>query len=58
MKTLHISDETFEFLDFLSRQNVTLPAMLAEYLKWDRYTQEEIKNHLHILNEACIKARE
>jgi hypothetical protein len=56
-KTIEISDETFEFLAYLARQDVTLPAVLADYLKWDRYTREEIKAHLHALNNACIKAR-
>jgi len=57
MKTIEISDETFEFLAYLARQDVTLPAVLADYLKWDRYTKEEIKAHLHALDNACIKAR-
>jgi hypothetical protein len=56
-KTIEISDETFEFLAYLARQDVTLPAVLADYLKWDRYTREEIKAHLHALDSACIKAR-
>lgn len=57
MKTINIPDETFEFLAYLARQNVTLPAVLVEYLKWS-YTKEEIKRHLHTLNDACIEARE
>lgn len=58
MKTIEISDETFEFLAFLARQNVTLPAVLADHLKWDRFTKEEIKTYLHDLHDACIKALE
>lgn len=57
MKTIDIQDETFEFLAYLARQNVTLPAVLVEYLKWS-YTREEIKRHLHNLNDACILTRE
>jgi len=56
-KTIEISDETFEFLAYLARQDVTLPAVLTDYLKWDRYTREEIRAHLHALDNACIKAR-
>jgi len=56
-KTIEISDETFEFLAYLARQDVTLPAVLADYLKWDRYTREEIRAHLHALDNACIKVR-
>ena len=57
MKTVNIPDETFEFLAYLARQNVTLPAVLVEYLKWS-YTIEEIKRHLHAVNDACIETRE
>jgi len=57
MKTIKIPDETFEFLAYFARQNVTLPAVLADYLEWNRYTKEEIKTYLHALNDACIKAR-
>jgi len=57
MKTIKIPDETFEFLAYFARQNVTLPSVLADYLKWNRYTTEEIKTYLHALNDACIKAR-
>jgi hypothetical protein len=58
VKVLEIPDETFEFLAYLARQNATLPAVLADYLAWNRYTKEEIKAHLHVLNDACIKARQ
>ena len=57
MKTVNIPDETFEFLAYLARQDVMLPAVLVEYLKWS-YTIVEIKRHLHVLNDACILARE
>lgn len=57
MKTIGFPDETFEFLAYLARQDVTLPAVLVEYLKWN-YTQEEIKHHLHTLNDACTETRE
>jgi len=57
MKTIKIPDETFEFLAYLARQNVTLPSVLADYLQWNRYTKEEIKTYLHTLNDACIEAR-
>ena len=58
MKTIKIPDETFEFLAWLVRQDVTLPAVMADYLKWDRYTKEENQAHLHVFNDACIKCRE
>jgi hypothetical protein len=57
MKTTKISDETFEFLACVARQDVTLPPLLVDYLRWDRYTKEEIKVHLHALDSACIKVR-
>jgi len=56
MKAIRIGDATFEFLAWLVRQDVTLPAVLVDYLKWNRYTQQEIKVHLQALNNACIEA--
>jgi hypothetical protein len=56
MKSIKIPDETFEFLAYFARQDVTLPALLGDYLKWDRYTKDEIRAHLHALNDACNKA--
>jgi hypothetical protein len=56
MKTIKIPDETFAFLAYTARQDVTLPALLVDYLKWDRYTKAEIKAHLDALNDACNKA--
>jgi hypothetical protein len=58
MKILKIPDETFEFLAWLVRQDITLPGVMVYYLKWDRYTREQIKAHLDALNEACIKSIE
>ena len=58
MKTIKIPDETFEFLAWLVRQDVTLPAVMADYLKWDKATKEEIRDHFHVFNDACIKCRE
>ena len=56
MKTLRISDETVKFLSWLVRQDVTLPAVMVHYLKWNQYTKQEIKKHLLTLNMACIEA--
>ena len=56
MKTIKIPDETFEFLAWLVRQDVTLPAVMTDYLKWNNYSKQEIKNHLLALNMACIEA--
>jgi hypothetical protein len=56
MKTIKIPDGTFAFLAYTARQDVTLPALLVDYLKWDRYTKAEIKAHLDALNDACNKA--
>lgn len=58
MKTLKIPDETFEFLAWLVRQDVTLPNVMADYLKWDMYTREQTKAHFHALHNACLEARE
>ena len=57
MKTIKIPDETFEFLAYIARQDVTLPPLFVYYLKWDRYTKEEIKAYLHALDSACNEAR-
>ena len=57
MKTIKVRDDAFEFLAWLMRQDVTLPSVMMEYLKWDRYTIKEIKAYLHALNDACTKAR-
>jgi hypothetical protein len=57
IKTISIPDETFEFLAYLARQDVTLPAVLVEHPKWSQ-TKEEIKRHLDALNDACIETRE
>lgn len=57
MRTLTLDDETFGFLAWLIKQDVTLPAVLVEYLKWNRYTRDEVKRHLHALNDACIEAQ-
>jgi hypothetical protein len=56
MKIIKIPDETFEFLAYVARQDVTLPSVLVDYLKWNHYTKEEIKAHLHALNDACNEA--
>ena len=57
MKTIKIPNETFEFLAYVARQDVTLPPLLVDYLKWDRYTKEEVKVHLHVLDSTCNKVR-
>jgi hypothetical protein len=57
MKTIKIPDETFEFLAYLARQDVTLPALFVDYLQWDQYTKEQIKTHFEILNEVFAKTR-
>ena len=57
MKVIKIPDETFKFLAWLVKQNVTLPAVLVDYLEWNRYTKEEVKAHLHAIDSACIEAR-
>ena len=58
MKSIKIPDETFELMAWLVRQDVTLPAVMVDYLKWDKYTKEEIRAHFHVFNDACIKSRE
>lgn len=56
-RAIKIPEKTFEFLTYLARQDVTLPAVLVHYLKWNRYTSEEIKEHFQALNCACIRAQ-
>ena len=58
MKSVKIPDETFEFLAWLVRQDVTLPNVMVDYLKWDRYTKEEIRAHFCVFNDVRIKCRE
>ena len=58
MKTMKIPDETFEFLAWVVRQDVTLPAVMVDYLKWDIYTKEDMRAHFHVLNDECIGCRE
>ena len=55
-ETLKISNETFKFLAWLVRQDVTLPSVMVDYLKWNNYSKQEIKSHLLALNNACIEA--
>ena len=56
LRTIKAPNETVKFLAWLVRQDVTLPAVMVEYLKWNHYSKEEIKNHLLTLNMACIEA--
>jgi len=57
LKSVEIEDEAFRFLAWLVRQDVTLPSIMSDYLKWNQYTKQEIKNHLLALNMACIEAQ-
>jgi hypothetical protein len=57
LKNFEIEDESFHFLAWLVRQDVTLPSIMSDYLKWNHYTKQEIKNHLLALNMACIEAQ-
>jgi hypothetical protein len=56
MINIKVTEEAFEFLAYLARQDITLPALLVDYLKWD-YSTEQIKGLLNILDSACIEAR-
>ena len=56
MKTIKIPDETLKFLVWLVRQDVTLPSVMVHYLKWNRYTEKQIKTHLIALYNACTEA--
>lgn len=56
MIAIKVAEEVFEFLAYLARQDVTLPALLVDYLKWD-YSTKQIKDLLNILDSACIEAR-
>jgi hypothetical protein len=56
LRTIDVPNEAFKFLAWLVRQDVTLPSIMSDYLKWNHYTKQEIKNHLIALNMACIEA--
>ena len=56
MINIKVTEEAFEFLAYLVRQDVTLPALLADHLKWD-YSREQIKEFLNIIDSACNEAR-
>lgn len=58
MKTIRLTNETFEFLEWLVRQDVTLPSVITDYLKWDTYSKEHIKAHFRAIHDACIESRE
>jgi hypothetical protein len=58
VKILRLPDETFEFLSWLVRQDVTLPSVITDYLKWDAYTREQIKAHFETLHSACVESHE
>jgi hypothetical protein len=50
-------DEHSSSWHILGRQNVTLPAVLADHLEWDRYTKEEIKARVQILQAFTVTTR-
>jgi predicted transcriptional regulator len=56
MKTVRLTDKTCEFLNILAKQNVTLPDVFVDYLKWTRWTKDEIKKFLDEINEATSHA--
>ena len=57
IETIKIPAKTFEFLYWLAKQDVTLPATLTHHLKWDRYPEKEIQNHLNILSHAIRESK-
>ena len=57
LRTIKAPNDAFKFLAWLVRQDVTLPSIMSDYLKWNNYTQQEIKSHLLALNMACIEAQ-
>ena len=56
MKTIKTPDETFRFLAWLVKQDVTLPGVLVDHLKWNHFSKQEVKAHLRNLHNACIDA--
>ena len=58
MRTIRLKNEAFEFLAWLVRQDVTLPSVITDYLKWDRYSKEQIKDYFLALHNACIESHE
>ena len=55
LKTIKAPKETIKFLSWLVRQDVTLPSVMVDYLKWNLYSKKEIKDHLLALHMACIE---
>jgi hypothetical protein len=58
MKTIRLTNETSEFLEWLVRQDVTLPSVITDYLRWDKYSKEQITAHFRALYNACIESHE
>ena len=56
MKTIKVPNEAFKFIAWLVRQDVTLPAVMTHHLKWNHFSEQEIKSHFLDLNMACIEA--
>jgi uncharacterized lipoprotein YddW (UPF0748 family) len=57
VKNIRLTDKTCEFLNILAQQNVTLPELFVNKLKWTRWTKEEITAFLDEINEATRKAK-
>lgn len=58
MRDIRIPEDTLQFLLWLVKQDVTLPHVIVDYLKWEEYTKREIKEHLHNLTDACYQSQE
>ena len=55
LKIIKIPSETLKFLGWLVKQDVTLPGLIVDYLKWENFSKEEIKRHFHVLHRAYIE---
>jgi len=56
VRILILDDDTCEFLNILSQQNITLPEIFITNLKWTRWTKQQIKQFLDEINKATQKS--
>jgi len=57
LKSVILSDEAHEFILWFAKQDVTLPALFVDHLKWKRYKKDEIKRHFKEIIDACSEAK-
>ena len=57
LKSLVLSDEVFDFIQWFVKQDVTLPNLFGDYLKWKPYKKDEIKAYFKEIGLACSDAK-